>query len=157
MRLKNHPYRPHSYRVFIWMGTMGMLRHYLAGGIGMGEAAFNQVYPFFSYNAIIAPHAHNTFLQLLVEGGIPALAIFIAVIVAYLRTSHKCYSFRNKKSRNSAMVLALSSGVCGFLFQSLFDYTFYNYRVMCIFFMVLAMGIALKYAVEKDGGKTNEI
>ena len=57
-----------SYRVFIWMGTMGMLRHYLAGGIGMGEAAFNQVYPFFSYNAIIAPHSHNTFLQLLVEG-----------------------------------------------------------------------------------------
>ena len=134
-----------SYRVFIWMGTMGILRHYLAGGIGMGEAAFNQVYPFFSYNAIIAPHAHNTFLQLLVEGGIPALAVFIAIIVAYLRNAHKCYSYRNKQSRNSAMILALASGVCGFLFQSLFDYTFYNYRVMAVFFMVLAMTVCFGY------------
>ena len=134
-----------SYRVFIWMGTMGMLRHYLVGGIGMGEAAFNQVYPFFSYNAIIAPHSHNTFLQLLVEGGIPALTVFLAVIVAYLRNAHKCYSYRNKKSRNSAMILALSCGVCGFLFQSLFDYTFYNYRVMAVFFMVLAMTVCFGY------------
>ncbi|MBQ8301520.1 MAG: O-antigen ligase family protein, partial [Clostridia bacterium] len=54
-----------SYRVYIWMGTLGMMKHYWLGGIGMGEAAYSQVYPFFSYNAIIAPHSHNTFLQLL--------------------------------------------------------------------------------------------
>ena len=50
-----------SYRLYIWMGTLGMMKHYWLGGIGMGEAAFSQVYPFFSYNAIIAPHSHNLF------------------------------------------------------------------------------------------------
>lgn len=134
-----------SYRVFIWMGTFGMLRHYIFGGIGMGEAAFNEVYPFFSYNAIVAPHSHNTYLQLLVEGGIPALAMFIAVIVIYLQNTRRIFKQRNKKTFNSTMTLALGAGVCGFLLQSLFDYTFYNYRVMAVFFMVLGITMCFKY------------
>lgn len=134
-----------SYRVYIWMGARGILRHYLAGGIGMGEAAFNQVYPFFSYNAIIAPHSHNTYLQLLVEGGIPALGAFLAVVIVYLRKTREIYAARDKKSLTSAMSLALGAGVCGFLLQSMFDYTFYNYRVMAVFFMVMAMTMCFKY------------
>ncbi|MGN1115413.1 MAG: O-antigen ligase family protein [Candidatus Ornithomonoglobus sp.] len=141
-----------SYRVYIWMGAIGMLRHYLAGGIGMGESAFNQVYPFFSYNAIIAPHSHNTFLQLLVEGGIPALVSFLAVIVVYLKGAQRIYSRRAKKSFNSSMTLALAAGVCGFLFQSLFDYTFYNYRVMAVFFMVIGITMCFRYITSKEEG-----
>lgn len=139
-----------SYRVFIWMGTFGMLRHYIFGGIGMGEAAFREVYPFFSYNAIVAPHSHNTYLQLLVEGGIPALAVFIAIIVIYLRNVRSVYKQRNKRTFNSSMALALGAGVCGFLLQSLFDYTFYNYRVMTVFFMVLGITMCFRYVY---GGK----
>lgn len=134
-----------SYRVFIWMGTFGMLRHYIFGGIGMGEAAFNEVYPFFSYNAIIAPHSHNTYLQLLVEAGIPALAVFVAIIVIYLQNTRRIYKQRNKKTFNSTMALALGAGVCGFLLQSLFDYTFYNYRVMAVFFMILGITMCFRY------------
>lgn len=134
-----------SYRVYIWMGVFGMLRYYLAGGIGMGEGAFREVYPFFSYNAIVAPHSHNTYLQLLVEGGLPALISFIAVIVVFFKGAHSVYKMRNKKSCHSTMILALCAGVCGFLFQSLFDYTFYNYRVMAVFFMVIGMTMAFKY------------
>ena len=132
-----------SYRVFIWMGAMGIVRNYFMGGIGMGEAAFGEVYPIFSYNAIIAPHAHNTYLQLLVEGGIPALGMFIAVLVVFFKNMHNGYRVGEKKSLDSAMLLALASGVSGFLFQSLFDYTFYNYRVMALFFMVIGITIAL--------------
>ncbi|MBR0365698.1 MAG: O-antigen ligase family protein [Clostridia bacterium] len=138
-----------SYRVYIWMGAIGILRHYIAGGIGMGEAAFNEVYPFFSYNAITAPHSHNTFLQLLVESGIPALVAFLAVVVIYLRNTRLIYREQDKKSVDSAMSLALAAGVCGFLFQSLFDYTFYNYRVMAVFFMVPAMTMCYRYIRRK--------
>lgn len=134
-----------SYRVFIWMGAMGILRNYLIGGIGMGEAAFAQVYPLFSYNAIVAPHSHNTFLQLLVEGGIPALATFIAVIVLALKSGHKAYKSHPKKSTDALMILGIGSGIIGFLVQSMFDYTFYNYRVMAVFFMVSAIVVCFKY------------
>lgn len=139
-----------SYRVYIWMGAIGMLRHYLIGGIGMGEAAFNEVYPFFSYNAIIAPHSHNTFLQLLVEGGIPALVSFLVVIFVVLRNAQRVYKLREKKSFNSTMTLALGAGVCAFLFQSLFDYTFYNYRVMAVFFMIIGIIMCFRYVAGKN-------
>ncbi len=139
-----------SYRVFIWLGAMGIVRNYFVGGIGMGEAAFNEVYPLFSYNGIIAPHAHNTYLQLLVEGGIPALAVFIAVLFVYFKSAHNGYRLCEKKSYDSAMLLGITSGVAGFLIQSLFDYTFYNYRVMAVFFMVLAMTVALSKLVKED-------
>lgn len=142
-----------SYRVYIWMGAMGMLRHYVWGGIGMGEAVFAEVYPLFSYNAIIAPHSHNTYLQLLVEGGIPALAAFITVLVVFFKSGHTVYMRNNKKSLDSAMVLGLGAGVAGFLLQSMFDYTFYNYRVMAVFFMVIAISVAMKYTIS---GKESE-
>lgn len=140
-----------SYRVSIWLGVMGLLKHYLAGGIGMGETAFSHVYPLFSYNAIVAPHSHNTYLQLLVEGGIPALAVFIAVVVLAFKGSHKVYRNYEKKSYESVMVLGLCSGLAGFLFQSMFDYTFYNYRVMAVFFMVIAIVMCYRHISEKSG------
>ena len=49
-----------------------------------------------------------------------------------------------KHSIDAVSALAIGSGVCGFLLQSMFDYTFYNYRMMAMFFMILALGVALK-------------
>lgn len=46
-----------SYRVYIWMGTLAMLKDYWMCGIGPGDAAFNLVYPKYSYSGIVAPHA----------------------------------------------------------------------------------------------------
>lgn len=134
-----------SYRVYIWMATISMMKHYWLGGIGMGEAAFGEVYPFFMYNTIIAPHSHNTFLQLLVESGIGGLGVFIAMQAVFMVKMHTLYRMDYKKNRDSVTALALGCGVIAFLAQSMFDYTFYNYRVMAIFFMVMAFGIALKY------------
>jgi O-antigen ligase len=138
-----------SYRVYIWMGTLGLLKHFWIGGIGMGEAAFAKVYPFFSYNAIVAPHSHNTFLQLTVEAGIGALIVFIVTNAVFVKKMSDNYRLDDKKSLDSAMSLALASGIIGFLAQSMFDYTFYNYRVMSIMFMVLAVGMAL-YHIKKE-------
>ena len=137
-----------SYRVYIWLGTLGMLKTYWLGGIGMGEAAFSQVYPFFSYNAITAPHSHNTFLQLTVEAGIGALAVFVITQFVFAKKMVKTYRLGYEKSWSSVTALAIGCGIIGFLAQSMFDYTFYNYRVMALFFMVMAIGMALKYIKE---------
>lgn len=138
-----------SYRVFIWMGTLAMLRHYWLGGIGMGEVAFNKVYPFYSYNAIIAPHSHNLYLQLLVEAGICGLIVFVVILFIFFKRMSNIYIAEKKRSLDSMISLAIASGAAGFLVQSMFDYTFYNYRVMAMFFMFMAFGIALWYMVRK--------
>lgn len=132
-----------SYRVFIWLGTFEMLKDFWVGGIGMGEGAFRSVYPLYSYNAIIAPHSHNTFLQLLVEGGIGALLIFLSFVTVVLRKLYMIYGSGKKSGYKRLFALAIGSGICGFLLQSMFDYTFYNYRMMAMFFMIIALGVSL--------------
>ncbi len=133
-----------SYRVFIWKGTFRMLRDFWIGGIGMGEGAFRSVYPIYSYIGIIAPHAHNTFLQLVVEGGIGTLVIFLGMMITFLKKIANIFANSLKNSIDAVTALAIGSGVAGFLLQSMFDYTFYNYRMMAMFFMILAVGVSLK-------------
>ncbi len=143
-----------SYRVYIWFGTLSMLKYFWLGGIGPGEAAFRNIYPYFSYSGIVAPHSHNLYLQLMVESGIMALAVFGFTMLIFVKDMINV-QVKNKKYGLEAM--ALMSGVAAFLVQSMFDYTFYNYRVMGIFFMVLALGGALVNISSKEnyisGGK----
>ena len=126
-----------------------MLKDFWLGGIGMGEGAFRLVYPLYSYNGIIAPHSHNTFLQLLVEGGIGALLIFITIMAVFIKKISVSFSTAKKGSYIGLLALAIGSGVIGFLLQSMFDYTFYNYRMMAMFFMIIAFGMSFKY-IEED-------
>ena len=79
--------------------------------------------------------------------------MFIALLCVYFKSAHTGYRAGEKKSYNSAMILGLGAGVSGFLFQSLFDYTFYNYRVMAVFFMVIAMTVALSHIVRESGNE----
>ncbi len=142
-----------SYRVYIWYGTFAMLKTYWIGGIGMGEGAFDSVYPFYSYNAVIAPHSHNLYLQLVVEAGVGALIVFIAAMIMLFRNSSNICRNSEKNSFEYITSLAFACGVSGFLLQSMFDYTFYNYRVMAMFMMYLALAAALKYCYKESGKK----
>lgn len=144
-----------SYRVFIWLGTLQMLKDFLLGGIGMGEGAFRTVYPLYSYNAIIAPHSHNTYLQLLVEGGICTLLIFIAVMCVFFKTIHAVYAENKKHDTDAVLALAVGSGILGFLLQSMFDYTFYNYRMMAMFFMITAAGTLQRLLTKEAENENN--
>ena len=65
-----------SYRLLIYLGTLGMLKDYWFSGIGPGMEAFNQVYPAYAYHAVSAPHSHNLFLQLTSDTGIFGMGIF---------------------------------------------------------------------------------
>jgi len=144
-----------SYRVYIWLGTFRMLKDFWLGGIGMGEGAFGSVYPLYSYSAIVAPHSHNTFLQLLVEGGIAALLIFIAIMAVFLKKLSVTFRETKKGGMINLLVLAIGSGVVGFLLQSMFDYTFYNYRMMAMFFMIIALGMSFRFIREVKDEKDN--
>ncbi|MCI8869598.1 MAG: hypothetical protein HFF39_03480 [Lawsonibacter sp.] len=129
-----------SYRVFIWMGVLDMLASgYWLCGIGPGSSAFNRVYPAFSYHTIEAPHAHNLFLQIVCDVGVCALAVFVMVIFQYCR--NLCVALKDEKDWASRILqIAFLSGVCGFMVQAMTDYSFYNYRVMFLFWVYLALG-----------------
>ncbi len=139
-----------SYRVYIWMGSLAMIRDFWLSGIGMGAEAFKEVYPFYSYNGIVAPHSHNLFLQILVESGIGGILVFLLVLVFFLKRMMVGYQLGGGKGKPlSTMITAISAGVCGFLVQGMFDNCFYNYRVLLVFWLVLGIGIACTRVAKK--------
>lgn len=136
-----------SYRVYIWMGTLAMLKDYWFCGVGLGETSFNTIYPLYSYNNIEAPHSHNLYLQIVSQFGIVGLIVFLGVVYNFYKEA--TISMLRKKNILLAGIIA---GMTGFFLESMFDYTWYNYRVILIFWMVLALGsVASKLEENKDG------
>ncbi len=125
-----------SYRVYIWMGTLAMLNDYWFSGIGLGITSFNTIYPIYSYNNISAPHSHNLYLQLVVEFGIVGLIVFFGMLYNFYKET--IISICKKKNILTSSIIA---GVSGFMLQSMFDHTWYNYRVVLIFWIIIALGL----------------
>lgn len=138
-----------SYRVYIWIGTLAMLKDYWLCGIGPGTGAFNLVYPAYSYNAANAQHAHNLFLQIMSDGGVVALVVFLLIIFIFCRVICSALS-RNRSWRARCYLAGAIGGVGGFMAQSMTDYTFYNYRVALLFFAVLALGASFARLAEQE-------
>jgi putative inorganic carbon (HCO3(-)) transporter len=138
-----------SYRVYIWLGTLAMLKDYWFAGIGPGPDAFNAVYPAYSFNTVSAAHSHNLFLQLTSDAGILGLLLFVFMLFSFYRRTLSAYSLtrqngRRKGDRQTRIYLAAAvSAVSGFLLQGMTDFSFYNARVTLTFWAVIAVGLAL--------------
>lgn len=144
-----------SYRVYIWLGTLRLLRDYWWNGIGIGQGAFNKVYPYYSYNAIIAPHSHNLYLQLTTETGIFGLLTFISVMLVSMKKMLIGYIV-GKKNIYGYLCGAVIAGLLGFLLQGMFDYVWYNYRVFLIFWMVIGLGVASRRCACEENYTRNQ-
>ena len=134
-----------SYRVYIWMGTLAMLADYWFSGIGLGITSFNTIYPIYSYNDISAPHSHNLYLQLVVEFGIVGLIVFLGMLYNFYKET--IISICKKKN---ILTSSLIAGVSGFMLQSMFDHTWYNYRVVLIFWIIIAFGLVSTKVSKSD-------
>lgn len=136
-----------SYRIQIYIGTLMMLAVYWLGGVGLGEGAFNAVYPAFALTAIAAPHPHSLFFELVVAFGIVGLLYFLLVLAVYRRNLKKEQQGLSRRSR--LLLVGFAAVMWGFVLQSIFDYTWYNYRVFQLFWIVVALGIAAPAALKE--------
>jgi len=134
-----------AYRLNIWRGTLRMLGDFWPVGVGQGEYAFNSVYMYYSLGAIFTPHSHNLFLQIFAETGIVGIFMFIGVLACFFRAQAN-FLRRVTEFRLRVMSAAMVAAVTGFLVQGVFDYAFYNYRVMLAFYLFIGLGIAFTRA-----------
>ena len=129
-----------SYRVYIWIGTIAMLKDYWMCGIGLGSEAFNLIYPFYSYSGIVAPHSHNLYLQIITENGILGIISFVVIIFVYYKAVISTLITENNKMLK-ATITGLSAGLFGYLVQGMFDNVWYNYRIVFMFYIIIALTI----------------
>lgn len=130
-----------AYRVYIWLGTLSMLKDYWFCGTGFGASAFGKVYPAYALHAVGAPHSHNLFLQITSEAGIAALVLFVIICIVFFRIMCRGIKYTEDKKLKLLMI-GFASAVFGFMVQSMTDYTFYNYRVLLCFWVTIALGLA---------------
>jgi putative inorganic carbon (HCO3(-)) transporter len=82
-------------RLEIWNRAMYMVRDFPFTGIGMGNYGdiANVFYPFFLAAPKIVPHAHNIFLQVAVDLGIPGLIAWLTILITVVFIAWKIYRY----------------------------------------------------------------
>lgn len=80
-----------SGRIEIWSRALSMIADFPYSGIGMGLYAdlADSLYPFFINARGTVPHAHNLFLQIAVDLGIPGLISWLSIFLIVIATSGK--------------------------------------------------------------------
>ena len=131
-----------SYRVNIWMASFGMLMAFWPIGIGLGTDTFIFIYRKYAFNAVNAPHSHNLFLQVGIDLGIWGLLLLVFVLCLFYKDILKGIRKCKGSSFMTAAGAALCAGMAGFLVQSLTDNTWFNYRVVMFFWMIVALSAA---------------
>jgi len=137
------------YRISVWLGSLRLAQDYWLSGIGLGLEPFKLVYPKYSLNAAYAHHSHNIYIQLMIETGIAGLLMFFAIIAVYYKTMLTGF-YKTRDRFISTFMIAIASGMAGYLAQGMVENIWYNNRVLLTFWVMLAFGMAAKALITED-------
>lgn len=145
-----------AYRVSIWQASVNMISDFWLSGIGIGSDAYTTIYPSYALpGAKFALHSHNLYLQFAVETGLIGIISLFALLLGFIRTVLASSVVKSIKTSNIAKILvALGVGFIGFMFQGLTDYVWYNYKILMIFWIIIALGVSgsVIFKEESKGG-----
>lgn len=132
----------------LWDSTMYIVRENPIWGIGWNT--FYLVYPDYNYYIqgpnVLMYHAHNLYLNMLAEIGIPGLISFITVLLGHVITSIRLQGDVFRKAA-SIGVGALAVGV---LVSGLSDFELYSHQVTITFWLLMGWVGAFVKAQQKS-------
>lgn len=116
-------------RLRVWPAVWHLIMTYFPFGAGFGsfDPVFRAAEPLDLLKPTYLNHAHNDFLELLVETGLAGLALLVAALVWAARATAKAFSSRGRRSaRLGAVIVALV------VVASVFDYPARTPLVMAV-------------------------
>ncbi len=143
-------------RLEIWSRALYMIQDFSFTGIGMGsfQKVANLLYPFFIYgpNAQI-PHAHNLFLQVAVDLGIPGFIAWLSLLLLAIFVAWRVY-WRGKVS-GDRWLLGLGAGLLGsqaaLVVHGLTDAVIWGTRPAVLVWAVWGLAMAAHNLVARRG------
>lgn len=130
-----------SFRVNVWTGVFHMVHDNWLVGIGVGNTAFRKMYSLYMYSGFEALGAYNIFLEVMAEMGIIGLVVFVWLLVAFV--ARNLYTFWAGAGANRWWAAAILAGLAGTFTMGMFDTVFYRPAVQLLFWLLLALTIAL--------------
>lgn len=96
-------------RVEVWSRGWYMVRHFALTGIGMGSFAYRteQLYPLVLQPTL--PHAHNLFMQVAIDLGLPGLVAWLAVLALVVAAGWAAY--RHSRAAGDWPLTGLAAGL----------------------------------------------
>lgn len=135
-------------RAHIWGVTLRVAADSLPLGAGLG--AFGVAYTRFdSYSGLErVEQAHNDYLQVVADAGIPGLLIGLAFLYLLYRTGKAAVSVENRSRRGLAA--GASAGIFAILVHSLFDFVLHTTAIALLFLLLIAILSATRYRYYDD-------
>ena len=134
-------------RTEIWTESVIRFMDKPVFGYGVGTDTTAAI---FQRIGIYAPHAHNLVLQLLLEGGVIALLIMLAIGYVVIKSGISLIRCGNKTA--FWLGFGVLGFVCTFCVHGLVDYALTVPRLICVFVMILGIAeqIPSIYTVRKS-------
>ena len=149
--LANMDYYSNSQRLELWSANWQMFINHPLLGLGIHKNYYQtQDYHKIlnhKYN-IVGGHAHNTYLQLLTNGGLLVFLSLIAFFVFVIKNSLK--DLKSHSKDNIILRAAFLSVFIGFLVSGLFDYTFGPFEPRYMFLGILSTLFFLSKTQDKS-------
>lgn len=140
-------------RIFLFRTSLAILADRPLWGTGLNT--FSIVYPQYRLpddpNPATQPFAHNIFLNMGAEGGIPALVLFVAILARGLLAGWRWYR-TSREGSSSITAAVILSALIGATVHQLFDGTFISVHLglgMWILLGILAAGEARPAGAER--------
>jgi len=141
---------PPEFRVDIWRTTLRIAHDYPLTGVGLHNTI--KLYDRYKDPDAIesqVPHAHNNYIQLVVERGVLGFLAFAYFVYALFALFIKGYR-RARAPTARAVNLAGIGVMSGFMVGGFFEYTFGDYEIMAIIYALAAVATVIGRREDQD-------
>jgi O-antigen ligase len=133
-------------RQTVWNYTVDLILENPLGGIGFGEQEFLDAMDKTNfterYGEQSLDNPHNSYLQMAVYAGMPALLAFVVANAALLIVAARD-TIRNTSSEQRATIFALALGIVGFLASAFPDMHLFTHNVAPVYWVFFGLLLAL--------------
>lgn len=127
-----------AFRYYTWRGMLDMIADRPLRGFGPGS--FEWAYPPYA-RAGFTRLGHQSYLQVATEGGLPALAAFLALWALLLRRLHRRLQ-ASPTAGDRLLPAAALSALAGFLVHNCVDYSWYSVAVTASLLLLIGTSVA---------------
>ncbi|MBD2654639.1 putative bicarbonate transporter, IctB family [Synechocystis sp. FACHB-383] len=129
-----------NFRINVWEGVKAMIRARPIIGIGPGNEAFNQIYPYYMRPRFTALSAYSIYLEILVETGIVGFTCMLWLLAVTLgkgiQLVKRC---RQTLAPEGIWIMGALAAIAGLLVHGLVDTVWYRPPVSTLWWLLVAI------------------